>query len=239
MFSNIFALAIFISPAPVYNVAGDIGESYLEVKVQGKKIKSIEDGLISVDKVADFNKDGTLDALITSNCGGNGCPSSYYFVTVSNNKVITAEIGDSWQEPTVKNENGHLIVELKDSDSRKLYIFDGKKAVLYTKQQDRQYTTITEIHGVEPYQLKPDSRTLSVDVNLDGKVDSIHCRIWERWGSLICTLPIPNKKGQTLNTGCDRFGALPTTSNGQREFICNNDLIIKFDGSKWVEVKVN
>jgi hypothetical protein len=235
------ALAAFIGSAalgdsPVtYSTERDeeTQEQHLVVESDGEILIGPAAAIVSVAEERDFNGDGVMDALVSTSGGGNCCPETYMFVTVSNGKVITSELDDGWAAYTVIEENGQLLVQQKMGEATYLYKFDGKEAVIV--RTIPKLTAMKEIEGVGAlYTGDVKQKTLSADIDMDGKADTITCAIWTRWGSLAsCTLPLPGGKSQFLEYACDRIGVLKTTRNGYREIVCNNDTVIYFDGKAW------
>lgn len=231
------AALIFALPAaasPVYELVGEPPQQRLVAKTTVTSAP-LNDALALIEAQKDFDGDGVLDALYLTNCGGNGCAQSEYaFATVRDGKLVLAPIGSAANARVIRKGNTWL-VELESESGWQTYAFVGGKAVPYATKARTVLHAMVEVKGVAPYE-KAAARSFQADVDLDGTPETITCTIWERWGSLLCTLPL-GKGGQTLSTGCDRFGALATTSNGRREFVCNADQVVRFDGTRWVEPK--
>jgi hypothetical protein len=86
-----------------------------------------------------------------------------------------------------------------------------------------------------------ESETLYADLDTDGKPDQIVCMIWSKEGvATSCTLPLPGGKTQDIDLRalfCDRIGVLKTQSNGFRELVCNDNIVMRFDGDLWMVLK--
>lgn len=235
LFCLIGALGSAAAAAPTYAIVGEPGEQRLVAKTAGGLLKSgpLDDYLALIEAQRDFDGDGVTDALFLTNCGGNGCPESGYSIaTVRAGKLLLIRVGFAGDARVVRKGSSWLI-ELESTEGWKQFAFANGKVVPYaTKKRTVLHATV-EVKGGAAYSKGP-PRSFEVDVDLDGKPETIRCTIWERWGSLLCTLPTP-RGPQTLSTGCDRFGALATTSGGRREFVCNADMVVRFDGKRWNE----
>lgn len=230
-------LALPAAAEPTYALVGEPGEQRLVARTAKGEITSgpLDDYMVLIEKEADFDNDGTPDVLYSTNCGGNGCPeSAYAFATVRSGKLALVPIGMA-TEARVSQDGATWLVELIQEGGSKTFVFATGKAVPYATKTRTVLHALVEVKGEAPHG-KGGKRSFKADVDLDGKPETITCTIWERWGSLLCTLPTPTGP-QTLSTGCDRFGALPTSTQGRRDFVCNADLVLKFDGTKWNEPK--
>ena len=221
--------------APTYTVEGELGAQKLVVQDGALAQRwGSDEGLIGVQQQADLDGDGTPDALIYTSCGGNGCATDYHLATVRDGKLVVTPIDSTEGEVRLKQVEGRWQLEVDQPGGQKVYVFADGKAALFATDTKRVLATVAEVKGVAPYTTDSPPRSFQADVDLDGKPETITCTIWERWGSLLCTLPTPSGP-QTLSTGCDRFGALATTTNGRRDFVCNEDKIVRFDGKAYNE----
>lgn len=222
--------------APVYTITGEPGSQRLIAQTQkGPLSHPIRDEFASIEAQADFDGDGVADALLSTNCGGNGCPeSTYAFVTVKAGALRVIPIGEALEGRVVEWQ-GARFVELKQPTETRLFVLTGTQAAPFATRKHLVLHPTVAVEGLQPG-AAAGTRSFKADVDLDGKPETIECKIWERWGSLLCTLPTPTGV-QTLSTGCERFGALPTSMNGRREFVCNTNMVVRFDGKRWAEPK--
>ncbi len=198
----------------------------------GKRIEGPHATMMTIDAVEDLDGDGHADALVSTSEGGNCCPDRYFVASVAGGKIETADFEEDWAEYRIVHEKGHPLIRVKRTNGTEFYAFAKGKLRLDHKQAS--LATLAEIEGEAPHYDGPlKDKTLRYDIDGDGKPEAIVCQIWERWGSLLCGLPLPGGRTQSLSTGCDRFGVLASQRNGRHEFVCNNDSRIFFDGRAW------
>jgi len=213
--------------------ADEEGGRTLVARVGQTPLNGPTDGVVVIEKTVDLDHDGTLDALFVMSCGGNGCPEIWSVATISSGALRVHELGASPQTPTIRDEGAYSVIELVGDEDVTGYVLSHGELAVYSRQGRLKLEAIRQIEGAGHSYAEPGTRTLRVDVDGDGKDEIVACEIWPRWGSLMCSLPRGRGEPQRLDLGCDRFGALPTFSHGMREFVCNRDTVIRFDGHSW------
>lgn len=212
----------------------DTGKRHLILNPGAQVIIEPTDYSLHVEDQRDFNGDGVVDALISFDQGGNCCPSVYAFLTIYNGKAFASALNEVWAQYTVDEERGYPVVAQKHLEATDYWRLEGTNATIVDSKPKLQ--AIAEIRGVGALYTGPEdeTHTLSVDIDDDGVTDSITCGIWPRWGILVhCELSLPEGITQTIDGSCDRLGALKTVRNGMHELVCNNDIVIYFDGKEW------
>lgn len=199
----------------------------------GKKFKGPEDRYVTIEKIRDINNDGLKDAIVSTSGGGNCCPEEYYVVTLKNGKleVVKTKSGFSY----IKEEDGKVYIVDEKTDDADYYSFDGEKVIL--SKTVKGIKALKEVHspGCGFCDESTPPEVLVFDVNEDKKVERIVCNVSTgRSGNLHCKLPLPNGENQNLHRECGRFGVLPSMNNGYHEFVCDFDIIVSFDGKRWV-----
>jgi len=214
----------------------DDNESRLIANVDGEVLQGPSAAIVLVEKEMDFNGDGVMDALVSFSEGGNCCPSTYMFATVKNGEVVTETLDDGWGTYEVIEENGQVLVKQTSSDATIFYTFTKDFEVKVRKVPQLVMVAEKEVNGVGAmYSGNEKEKTLKLDLNADGVIDEIHCDIWPRWGTLTsCSLPLPDGGIQLWDQACERIGVLKSSRNGYREIVCDNNIVIYFDGKKWV-----
>ena len=202
----------------------------------GNTYSGPQDQEVHIQGIRDFNHDGIKDALVSIWNGGTCCAIEYSVVSLIDNQLVSANLEESTQDTiiTIETEGDSFYVKATEPDFSRMFSFNGESMVLY-KTIDR-LASVKEIHGpggVYIDELPP--MKFVFDVDDDGKDETLSCEVWTRWGSLRCELPLPDGTRQSLNNGCERFGALKTMNHGYHEFVCNFDRVITFNGKQWVE----
>lgn len=200
----------------------------------GRKFDGPANQIVKIENLVDFDADGVDDALVSSSTGGNCCPPEYSVITIKNNQIKKVDLDYDWNDVSVIDESNKYLISVKSIKNTIIYRFNGEK--LLTERVIPQLPALKEVMGPGGQSLedrKP--QVLEFDIDEDGEDEVINCPVWERWGSLLCVVPVRGSEPQELSIGCDRFGVLASVNNGYHEFVCNNDLIITFDGKKWTE----
>ena len=219
-----------------YSIANlDAEGQMLVVKdsVTEKEYDGPKEQYVDIRGVKDFNNDGIDDVLITTWNGGSCCDPEFSVVSLIDNKVISAALESHSDNVTIEQEKQRFYVKVEESDGAKMYSFDGASMVLL--RTIGNLPALKEIHG-------PDGKSIDdvppmelvVDVDDDGKDDSVSCDVSTQGGGLVCGLPLPDGKTQSLNGVCERFGMLKSMNHGFHEFVCDFDTVITFDGAQWV-----
>lgn len=233
----LFLIGLSAAATVTWSVAEGAEYPKLVATVDGKTVQGGERPLLQILYTGDFNGDGTADVLIawSASGGGNCCPPDYSFVTVKDGKLVEAQIPVyAWEHPSALPDSSGTRFSFTEEEKYTVVRFTGSAAEVAKSSPRANLTAVAEVKGATPG--STGSRTMSADINGDGKKETITCEIWERWGSLLCTLPLPAGP-QTLSTGCDRFGVLATKTNGYNDMVCNQDILLKYNGKEYAEVK--
>ena len=193
-----------------------------------------KDYYANIVDVRDFDDDGRDDALVSTSNGGNCCPPYYAIVSLKGWELVVAPISEDFTEIYVVEDEKNVFVVEKGVDKKDYFLFDGIRANVV--KIESSMPAIKSIRGAGAFYTDDTApRELTFDLDENGSEDVVVCQIWDRWGSLLCSLPLPKGETQKLSHGCDRIGVLASKNNGYHDLVCNFDTVIKFNGSKWVE----
>ncbi|PYE56514.1 hypothetical protein [Deinococcus yavapaiensis] len=245
-----FLALLAATPATVrYEVRTPADDPYSPVLValDGRKVVTLVDpakptppfsegtAIMNVVRVADFDADGTLDALVLFSGGGNCCPSSYRFVTYRPGKApLFSNAFDSWRDPKIETYQGRLVAVYRDEDAArwKSWAYRGGKAVLVRAAVIPELKALLNIRR-EAFDER--RNVFAFDLNEDGSNERIECGIWDRWDTLQCG--VTDAKGRELlspSVGCDRYGVLATKTRGYHDLVCGLDWRIRWNGKEYV-----
>ncbi len=190
---------------------------------------------VTVHAQGDFDGDGMVDAVISGSGGGNCCPSTVLFVTLRDGKIVPTEIAESWLlDIEVTRKDGKALVSFTDpKEARGSWRFEDGRAVVVAAPTRTVLTASVEIRA-ENRKGNQETMSFLADLDADGAPEKVECRFWERWGSLICELPVADEKGSDVSLGCKRWGVLSSMTNGRHDLVCDDHTTFRFDGKKWL-----
>lgn len=202
-----------------------------------KATPSFADGvaIMNVVRAADFDADGTLDALVMFSGGGNCCPGAYRFVTYRPGKAPTfSNAFESWRDPSIETFQKRLVAVYRDEDAarERSWGYRGGKAVLVRQVVIPELRALLDIRRST---FDERQSTVSFDLNGDGSNERIACAVWDRWDTLQCG--VTDARGRELlspSVGCDRYGVLPTKTLGYHDLVCGLDWKFRWNGKTYV-----
>jgi len=186
-------------------------------------------------KVRDLDGDGYEDALITTGHGGNCCPSDYRVVSLKPGRSVRITNAISpWADPVFERWNGRVVVKARFDEQAAWvrYAFTGTALKVVDRQPIAELKAVTEVRVGT---FNPRRPSVQVDVNGDGRLETMTCRVWDRWNTLVCG--VKDAQGRTLlpdDTGCDRYGMLTTRTKGYVDVVCGLDGVFRWNGRQYV-----
>ena len=231
---------------------GELFLNKLYAKVDGYdyQIDIPEDICFDIAAQIDFDKDGKKDALITNiqACGGNAIGNSFFFVTYMGNGFfnISNSFGNSvWRDPIIEEWHEQKSVVIfdnndgfnteKDYSSKERYVLKQGKAVRVEFAKKNSIVALQEIKASDFHNGKEEETIrMSYDLDGNGEMDYLECRYWDRWDALLFDIILNGNHLGCDNNGVSRVGVLSTKTNGMHDIICNENDIIKWNGSEYV-----
>lgn len=189
---------------------------------------------LRVVRVADFDGDGSQDALVAVSFGGNAVPEAYTFATYAGGQLGFTKSFSFWGE--VGFEPGGRVVTLTEETGqdalRRRYAYARGQLVTLKSES---------VPGLKasPQWLAssfdPARSTVTADLNGDGVREILRCEVWDRWSALTCG--VQDRQGRDLlpaNLGCLRFGVLATRTRGYQDLVCDSRLVGRWNGQRYV-----
>ncbi|MDY6868497.1 MAG: hypothetical protein SVT56_11480 [Chloroflexota bacterium] len=221
--------------------------------IDGKKIEipDKEERCIMMVEQKDFDGDGDIDLLLEDAvaCGGNCCPNGFYTVSYQDGKFNISKIfNSSWSGIKVEKWKGRwsflsTFINFAGANTDPYYeatkrhiLLNGKiKLVEFIEKEEMK--ALINIRSSDFNMEKADKeKTYSFDVDGDGKKETLSCRLWSRWGTVLCTIK-KDCKVIAKSIGGKRFGFLSSKTGGMHDIVINHDNIYKWNGKKYVETK--
>lgn len=231
---------------------GELFFNKLYAKVDGYdyQIDIPEDICFDIEAQIDFDKDGMKDALITNiqACGGNAIGNSFFFVSYTGGGFfnISNSFGNSvWDDPVIEDWKEQKSVVIFDNNdgfnteknysSKERYVLKQGKAVRVEFAKKNSIVASQEVKASDFHNGK-EEETIRMNYDLDGngEMDYFECRYWDRWDALLFDIVLNGNRLGCDNNGVSRVGVLSTKTNGMQDLICNENDIIKWNGSEYV-----
>jgi len=235
---------------------GDNDRIFAELEARTYQISTSrwdnENPMKGVVLTSDLDHDGWLDAIVSLSGGGNCCPPSYMVVSYRGDGFFTTSTHPdfwSWQDPEViDTPSGPVIRAVAapagvGNTSMEEWRYDFRlvngRLQLVGKLQNSAMIHAKVSMTSEAVIIRGKKQgTINADIDGDGKPDKMTCQYWERWGALgACEVATARFGKIQLGLGCQRWGILETETNGLRDLVCNRDIVLKFDGSQYVEAQ--
>lgn len=200
-------------------------------------------GCLSVRIESDLDGDGQTDALISD----GGC-SSYtppHFLVVMGtvgDRFVAQELGigvdirvEAWrgrQTAVLTSNNEGYNLERPQEVTRR-FAFEHGRAVMVEEQHAVELKALANLRaedfsGASSGQVK----SLSFDLDGDGKKDALVGTLWERWGRIVWQVRFADGRvsdGGNSNT-CKRVGVLADKTMGYRDLVCDFDARFTWNG---------
>lgn len=231
------------SPGPSTLLASINGKSHVVIsKSKGRCLRLADQ--------RDFDGDGLLDALVEElpGCGGNCCPSSFFFVSARPDGAfaISDEFADSWEDPVIEKWKGQWsVVFVSNNEGTNLmrpveitrrFVFQNGKPLKVEERRRKDLKAIVEMRSEifkDDLNNPDETHSFQYDLDGDGKQDTISGTLWQRWGRIRWTVEFANGKTFSSEDACKRIGVLPTKTNSVNDLVCDQDTVLHWNGAEY------
>ncbi len=227
-------------------------ENILKAELDGKTYivisKKDEIRCLEIVDQRDYDGNGTTDALLSFNntCGGNCCANSFFFVSYLKDGHFQKSdaFGYSWANPNIKKwkqkwsvlvtSNNEGVNNNPAKEIIERFVLDSGKAIKVEESERKEIISIVELRS-DQFDFDKENQIKIINFDLDGDQieDKIETRFWHRWGRLLLTVNLSSGYVFKSNFGCKRIGVLPTKSNSVNDLVCDQDSILRWNGSEY------
>ena len=200
-------------------------------------------GHLQVLGSADLNGDNWLDYLIEeSEACGNAMPgtSDFWVVTPKpRGEIIVSNraLGESFLAASAEIVGTVVQVQIetyrgKKSDFEYVFTKEGrleKRSEVVNATQKAVAVAEVEV-TFENWKGGVEDVTIPFDVNGDGQLDWLKC---SRFRQIVCNVEMADGTLHSISSMCSRWGILSSSSNGYRDLVCEENLVLRWSGTKW------
>ena len=194
-------------------VATMSGREYLVVEV------SEPYEILTAHLADDFDGDGIDDVLYSIFPGGNCCPPEYFIASIyPDGTTREAEAIALWEPPLF--EDG--VFTANDPAGIVTYRYEAGRIEILDERRRPELVAVAEVRSTD------DVLTVPVDIDLDGVNERLACDLLR---ALSCRLEDSRGEEIThLGLGCSRVGQLTSVTNGLTDFVCNEQIVMRWNG---------
>jgi hypothetical protein len=180
-------------------------------------------GPYKIGATKDLDGDGQPETIVELFNGGNCCPGelsviSYWgdgFFEVVNDQPIP----NGWDGYDLVEVNGETLIRVHDKalgadnyedwQSQTVYALqDGQLVKLHERFNSAKPVSLIELTAEEVREVPSQTKSFDFDLDLDGELETVTCKYWDRWGSLSCEIRYADAT-QPTKMNCKRFAILP------------------------------
>lgn len=90
---------------------------------------------------------------------------------------------------------------------------DGQLVKLVERFNSARSVSLMDLTAKEVREAPGQAKSLKFDLDLNGEMDSVTCKYWDRWGSLSCEIVYAGE-AQPAKMTCKRFSIMPEVTLG-------------------------
>ena len=192
-------------------------------------------GPYKIGATKDLDGDGQPETIVQLFNGGNCCPGELSVISYRGDgffEVVNDQpIPDGWDGFDLVEFKGETLIRVHDTalgvgnyedwQSQTDYALrDGQLVKLVERFNSARSVSLMELTPKEVRDAPGQTKSLEFDLDLDGKLDTVTCMYWDRWGSLSCEILYAGET-QSANMTCKKFAILPQVVSGDLLLDCD------------------
>ncbi len=189
---------------------------------------------ISIHKIGDFDGDGLADVLFDVAQTGNCCGPVYKIASIypDGTSNVSKKGFSSWDDPKTVKVGKQTIFKVDYEGQHSEFIYKNNdlmttRSAAVPKLYALKEVSLKDFDALEDHNTNID---FNYDLNSDGKKEKISCSA----GRYMSCNVAENRRivwpGDLL---CDRYGILPTKTNGWHDLVCAENLVIRYSNGKY------
>lgn len=185
-------------------------------------------GPYKIGPTRDLDGDGQPETIVELFNGGNCCPGELSIISYRGGgffEVVNDQpIPDGWDGFDLVEFKDETLIRVNDKalgadnyedwQSETDYALrDGHLVKLHERFNSAKPVSLIELTAEEVRDAPGQTKSLDFDLDLDGELDTVICKYWDRWGSLSCEIKYAGEI-QPTKMNCKRFAILPEVVSG-------------------------
>ncbi len=183
----------------------------------------------------DLDGDGQPETIVELFNGGNCCAGELTVISYRGDgffEVVNDQpIPNGWGGYDLVEVKGETLIRVHDKamgagnfedwQSQTDYALrDGQLVELVERFNSAKPVSLMELAAKEVREAPGQTKSLEFDLDLDGELDTVTCKYWDRWGSLTCDLLFAGES-QPAKMTCKRLAVLPEVDAGLLRLACD------------------
>lgn len=198
---------------------------------------------LSILVEGDLDGDGLTDALIEEGTGGAAGKSVYFFApgTMSDGFLVqelgygSAEV-ETWRgRPSlVLSTDNEGVNTDRPEEGTLRFAFEHGRATVVEQEHAVEIKALADLRSeqFDAVDARDEERSLSFDLDSDGKQDEVIGRLWFRWGRFHWRVRFGDGRvtEEDDSSLCKRLGVLPEKTAGYHDLVCDFDTRFRWNG---------
>lgn len=192
-------------------------------------------GPYKIGPTEDLDGDGHSETIVELFNGGNCCAGELSVISYRGDgffEVVNDQpLPNGWGGYDLVQSKGETLIRVHDTatgvgnieewESQTDYVLrDGQLVKQVERFNSAKSVSLMELTAKEVREAPGQTKSLKFDLDLDGELDIVTCKYWDRWGSLSCDIQYAGESQPTKVT-CKRFAILPKILQDALRLECN------------------